>query len=120
MIFFYGHKIGDPMNYFPSVLDFSDVKDSPRVKMSLPGPLPLGTRLLLNFSVRRKNGNRTEEFHASGEFKVIVSALDATGPTRQVVSVEAIRVAPSWRAVKNTTDPKRRLPPARSPRTVVV
>lgn len=102
------------MSEFPSILEFSDVKDSPRVRMSLPGPLPLGTRLLLNLVVHRKHGNRTEELKASGEFKVTSSSIDTQGPVRQLVSVEAVRVAPAWRAVKNASLPKRKLPPARA------
>ena len=107
------------MTTFPSLVEFSDVKDSPRVRMTLPGPLSLGTRLLLRTVVRRKNGTRSEELRLEGEFKVVSSSFDVTGASRQVVSVEAVRVAPSWKAVKNAPASQRKLPPARAPRTVV-
>lgn len=107
------------MATFPSIVEFSDVKDSPRVRMTLPGPLPLGTRLLLRTVVRRKNGTRNEELRIEGEFKVVSSSFDVTGPSRQVIAVEALRVAPTWKAIKNVPTPRRKPPPARAPRTEV-
>ena len=107
------------MSYFPSIVEFADVKDSPRVRMTLPGPLLIGTKLLLNLVVRRKNGQRSEELHVSGEFKVLTSAFDARALPRQVVSVGATKVAPVWKSVKNQISPKRKPPPAIFPRTVV-
>jgi hypothetical protein len=107
------------MTTFPSIVDFSDVKDSPRVRMTLPGPLTLGTRLIIRTLVRRKNGSRTEELRIDGDFKVVSSSFDVTGSSRQLVTVEAVRVAPSWKAVRNVSASRRKPPPARAPRTVV-
>jgi hypothetical protein len=107
------------MSHFPSIVEFDDVKDSPKVRMTLPGPLLIGTRLLLNLVVRRKNGSRTEELHVQGEFRVKASAFDATGLVRQVVSVEATKIAPTWRSVRNALGMKRKPPPAKAPRTVI-
>src|SRR5690606_18857166 len=98
---------------------FSDVKDSPRVRMTLPGLLPIGYRLNMSVVLRRKNGGRTEEFRACGEFRVVSSALDVTGPSRQILSVEAVHVSPCWKAVKNTGKGLRPLPAAKNPKTVI-
>jgi hypothetical protein len=115
------------MSSFPSIVEFTDVKDAPRVRMTLPGPLSLGTKILLNLLVRRKNGNRTEELRIQGEFKVLTSAIDARGLPRQVVSLEATKVVPVWKSVKTPEPPKRKPPRAvrsvlhdpKAPRTVV-
>ena len=104
------------METFPSIIEFSDVKNSPQVRMALPGPLLLGTRLLFHTYVRRKSGNRTEELRIEGEFKVLSSSFDVTGPLKQRVTVEAVRLAPSWKAVKNAPVLLRKPPPARAPR----
>jgi len=115
------------MSSFPSIVEFTDVKDSPKVRMTLPGPLLLGTKLLLDLIVRRKNGNRVEELRINGEFKVLTSAIDARTLPRQVVSVEATKVSPVWRSVKTPDPPRRKLPRAvrsvlhdpKAPRTVI-
>jgi hypothetical protein len=102
----------------PSLLTLSDVKDAPVVRKELPGPLRLGDMLLLRFVVRRRHGKRTEELRVDGEYRVTSVAFDARFGTHQVVSVEATKVTPSWRSVKNVPE-RRVLPPARAPRTVV-
>lgn len=106
------------MSTFPSTVEFADVKDSPQIKMDLPCPLHLGTKILLDLTVRRKNGSRTEELRIAGEFKVTSSTLDVRSLPRQIVQVEATKIAPVWRSVKTPTFPKRKPPPAISPRTV--
>ena len=108
------------MDTFPSIVEFSDVRNSPQVRMALPGPLLLGTKLLFHTCIHRKNGSRTEELQISGEFKVVASSFDVTGSLRQRVTVEALRLAPKWKAIKSTSNLLRQPPPARAPRTVVL
>jgi hypothetical protein len=102
-----------------TILVFSDLKDSPRVAKSLPDTLRIGDHLVLDLTVRRKNGGRTEELRVNGEFRVTSSVLDARTTPQRLVSVEALRVAPIWKAVKNPPSWARKMPPARFPRTRV-
>lgn len=103
----------------PSLVKFDDLKDSPTIRMSLPGPIPIGTRLILNCYVQRKNGPRTEELKIQGEFRVQTSCLDASRAGRQLLTVSSTGIAPSWKAVKNPAPVRRKVPPARAPRTEV-
>lgn len=104
----------------PSIVTLVDLKDLPKVAKDLPAPLVIGTHIFLQFALRRRTGTRTEELHVDGEFRVVSSTIDARGPLpRQLVDVEATGVAPIWKAVKNTPAWARKLPPAKSPRTVV-
>jgi len=104
----------------PSILEFSDVKNSPKVNILLPGPLPLGAKLLLEFNLTRKHGTRTEILNVSGEFRVTSSVIDTRqGTPRQLISVEGVRVAPTWRSIKNPSLTKRKLSPAKYPPTEV-
>jgi len=107
------------MTQFPSTVEFTDVKNSPKVKMDLPWPLLLGTKIQLDLTIRRMNGSRTEELHIQGEFKVTSSTFDARSNPRQVVQVEAVKMAPVWRSIKNPITTKRKPPPAIAPRTEV-
>jgi hypothetical protein len=86
----------------PSILVLGEVKDQPSVHKDLPAMLPIGERVKLHFFLRRKNGSRTEELHVDGDYRVTSSFVDATlHPPRQVLSVEALGVAPAWKAVRN-------------------
>lgn len=103
-----------------TLLTLGDVKDSPRVLKVLPGPLRMGDHVHLQFLLRRKNGTRSEELSVTGEFRVIQVSFDMRGPAaRQLLTVESVGVTPMWRAVKNTPAFRRRIPPARAPRTVI-
>lgn len=101
----------------PSILRFEDLKDSPTVRIELPAPIPLGTKLNLTLALKRKHGGRTEELRVMGEFKVTSVTLDSSGPLRQIVGVTSTGVAPSWKAVKNVVAKKPI--PAKAPRTEI-
>lgn len=104
-----------------SLLYFSDIADSPALKMSLPIPLPIGTRLLMSHQLTRKTGPRAEVLKAHGTFRVVSVMLDVRGPhVRQIVHVESTGVTPVWKAVKTPPGPATRvLPPAKSPPTEI-
>lgn len=99
----------------PSIVTFSDVKDAPSIRMELPALLPLGERIKLRVTLRRKNGHRTEELRVDGEYRVAETSVDATyAPPKQIVKVEATKVAPAWKAVRNPSPLRRLLPPTHS------
>jgi hypothetical protein len=103
----------------PTLLELSDVPNKPRVKMDLP-TLRVGERLRLAFTLKRQHGGRSEVLEVTGEFRIVTASTDASsGQARQLLAVEAIGKAPSWRAVRKSAEPARRPPPARFPRTVV-
>jgi hypothetical protein len=81
-------------------LTLEDVAGAPQMRMDLP-LMRLGDRLLLKAVLHRQKGGRTEELRVEGEFRVTSLVVDARGRTRQIISVAAIGVAPSWRAIKN-------------------
>jgi hypothetical protein len=96
------------MNH-PSLLKLEDMEDLAPIRISLPAPLPIGSRLKLQFTLHRRNGGRTEELQVNGEFKVTEVTIDARGDAKQVVSVSSTGIVPTWRSVKNTA--VRRLKP---------
>jgi hypothetical protein len=100
----------------PSLVLLSDVVGA-LVKMSLPGHLRVGDRVSLKFTLRRKNGQRTEELSVDGDFRVREVRFDAKS-SRQVLAVEAAQKAPAWRAIKNVST-ARRLAPTHFPPTEV-
>ena len=102
-----------------TIVTLTDVDGQPSVRTDLPGVL-LGQRVRFGFKLRRQNGGRMEILDATGEWRVTSAIVDATGPhPRQLVSVESARTPPPWKAIKKTPPWTRRLPPARSPRTVL-
>ena len=103
-----------------SLVIFDDVKQSPQIRVELPTPTHIGTRIKLSCNIRRVNKGRTEEFHADGEFKVTSVMVDTSkGTSRQIVTVCSSKaVSPTWVAVKN--QPPRKLAPARQAPTKVV
>jgi len=103
-----------------SVVKFDDVKQSPEVRMELPSPIPIGSKIRLAFTLTRSNKGRTEELRVNGEFQVTTVITDTTkGKVLQVVTVSATGLAPSWVAVKNPTIAKK-LAPTRSGPTKVL
>ncbi len=98
----------------PSIVTLGDLKDNPSVKMDLPGLIPIGEKLLLKFTIRRRLGSRTEELRVDGEFKVVSTSVDARGIPRQFLVVEATKVAPTWKSIKNLPEPPRKLAPTHS------
>lgn len=106
------------MNNFLTILEFSDVKDSPKVRISLPGPLIVGSKVDLNLVVRRKIGPRTEEFRVRGTYYITNFSFEVmNGLTRQLVTVQALGVAPAWKAIKNRHMETRQVPKAKAPPT---
>jgi hypothetical protein len=98
---------------------FLDVKGQPTVITDLP-PLKIGDPLGLHLRVERQNSGRTEELVVDGQYRIIATGIDASsGPSRQLLSVEAIRGVPVWRSIKKRSPSPRRLAPARSPKTSV-
>ena len=103
-----------------SLVSFADVKDAPTVRKVLPSPLRIGDVLNFKFILRRFRGRRTEELLVDGDFRVTSVTFDARGASpRQVLTVEATRVSPTWKSVK-TTPFTRRFGPSRAPRTPVI
>lgn len=103
-----------------TVIELSDVAGKPKVKKELEGPLPIGMRIQLAFNLQRLNGNRVEVLEVRGQFRVTAVGLDtAQGMQRQVLTVDAVGSPPLWRAVKKRPEWKRRLSPAKAPRTVL-
>ena len=88
------------MNH-PSLLKLDDVDDLAPIRISLPAPLHIGTRLKLRFPIQRRNGSRTEVLIVDGEFKVTGVLIDARGDAKQLVSVAAVGAAPTWKSIKN-------------------
>lgn len=113
----YSQPVENHLMTTPSILRFEDLKDSPTVRIELPAPIPLGTKLNLTLALKRKHGGRTEELRVMGEFKVTSVTLDSSGPLRQIVGVTSTGVAPSWKAVKNVVAKKPI--PAKAPRTEI-
>jgi len=102
-----------------TLLEISDVAGKPKVKTDLP-PCQIGHRFQLHFCLKRKNAGRIEILDVRGQYRVMAVGLDAASmPQRQVLSVEAVGVSPSWHAVKKTSEWRRVLPPAKAPRTVL-
>ena len=103
-----------------SLITLGDLRDLPRVLKALPSPLRVGDVVLLDFTLRRRNGSRTDELVVHGNFRVSQVSFDARGSVpRQLVTVEAVQVAPAWRSVKNIQAAPRKLSPAVAPRTVI-
>ena len=100
-----------------TLVELSDVDGKPQAKMDLPSPLRIGDRLKLRFKLQRMNGGRSEVLEVSGEFRVASVSFDEG--SRQVLSVEATKKAPSWVAVKRRAEAPRKLAPAVSPRTPI-
>jgi hypothetical protein len=99
-----------------SVVELGDVADRPKAKLTLPVPLRLGERLHLAFVLRRVKGGRSEILEVYGEYRV--TAVGFTVDYQHLI-VEAVGMAPSWRAIKREPAKKRKLAPARSPRMPV-
>jgi len=103
----------------PSVVKFDDVKQSPEMRMDLPSPIPLGSKLRLAFTLTRTNKSRTEELRVQGEFQVTSVTTDLTkGKPVQVVTVSSMGLAPSWVAVKSPTTTKKLAPTHSGPTKV--
>jgi hypothetical protein len=87
-----------------SVVKFDDVKQSPEVYVSLPEPIPLGSKIHFSFTLNRMNKGRTEEFRVNGEFRVTSVVIDLIkGKSQQLVTVSSTGIAPIWIAVKSTS-----------------
>lgn len=103
-----------------TVLVLGDVRDNPRVVKMLPAPLRIGDHIHLLFLLRRKSSGRSEELQVEGEYRITHVSFDTRGSsTKQVLVVEALGVAPTWRSVKNNPSWKRKLPLTVSPRTLL-
>lgn len=108
-----------------SKVELADVKDKVWVGMSLPCPLRVGDTLLLEFTLHRVKGGRTEELKVNGEYRVLSVVFDTRGKrARQELLVEAKGVTPSWKAIRSdgseSLNHSPRVPcPARAPRALV-
>lgn len=106
-----------------SVVQLSDVTGQPKAKLDLPGPLRLGDPLALRFRLDRDHGGRHEVLEVDHRFRVGAVGVDASGyPQRQLLALDSVDKAPTWRAVKKPPSVSRRLgkAPTRSgPRTPV-
>jgi len=103
-----------------SIVKFDDVKQSPEMRMDLPSPIPIGSKVRLAFTVTRTNKGRTEELRVNGEFQVTSVITDASkGKPVQVVAVSSIGLAPSWVAVKSPPATKKLAPTHSGPTKVL-
>jgi len=103
-----------------TIVKLADVKSQPTAKLELPGSRRIGDTIRLHFRIERHNNGRTEELRVNGLFRVTAFGLDsADGPTRQLLSVEAVDRPPTWRSVKNSVQEAPRLSPAIFPRTPI-
>ena len=99
-----------------TTLIFVDVEGAQK-DLQLP-LLRLSDRIKLRLQCQRKNRGRSEVLDISGEFRVTGVELDATrGRLRQVLQVEAVGIAPTWKAVKKPKET--RFGPAKYPRTPI-
>lgn len=101
-----------------TIVELLDVKDRPRARMSLPGPLRVGDRIKIRLRLQRRKDGRTFQLDLDDEVRVTSVSFDATrSPALQVLAVECIGAVPAWKAVRNP--PTRVLPPTRFPPTKV-
>lgn len=103
-----------------TLVKLSDVKGEPKFLTDLPSPLRVGDLIAFRSKLERTQGGRFEVLEILGRFRIVAIGFDAGAPTmRQVISLEGLGKAPSWRAVKKPNVPKRRLSPAKAPRKAV-
>lgn len=103
-----------------SIVELTDVPGCSRVKMDLPVPLRLGDRITLAFQLRRNLGGRSEVLDVTGEFRVTSVAFDTSnGPARQILKVDSLGKAPTWRAVKKQPAGTKKIGPTRFPPTII-
>ena len=106
-----------------SVVQLMDVTGQPKAKLDLPGPLRLGDPVALRFRLERQHGGRTEVLEVAHKFRITAVGVDATSwPQRQLLALDSVDKAPTWRAVKKPPSVARRLgkaPTRASPKTSV-
>jgi hypothetical protein len=103
-----------------SIAKLSDVNGEPKVKLDLPGPLRIGDPLALSFTIERHTGGRLERLSVNGKFRVEAIGFDTTsGPSRQLLSLSSVDMAPTWKSIKKRPTAERRLGPTRFPRTPI-
>ena len=103
-----------------TIIKLADVTSQPVAKLELYGHCRVGDTIRLHFRIERKNNGRTEELRVNGLFRVSAVGLDsAGGPTRQLLSVEAVDRPPTWVSVKNRVQEPLRLSNAVFPRTPI-
>lgn len=97
--------------------ELSDLVGSPRVKADLPF-FRTGDKVNLKFHLERQHLGRREILDVSGEHLITSSTIDLSyGKPRQIVRVASTGKAPAWKAIKHL--PRRQLPPAKSPPTII-
>lgn len=103
-----------------SIVKLSDVTGEPKVKLDLPGPLRIGDPVALRFAIERRTGGRDEVLMVNGKFRVTAVGIDAAAaPARQLLSVDSVDVAPTWKSVKKRPTVARTLGPTRFPRQAI-
>jgi hypothetical protein len=104
-----------------TIIELSDVAGKPKARLMLPSPLRVGDRIQLRFKLTRENTGRMEVLDVAGNFQVRVVSFDASlaGPPHQVLSVTSVDTSPSWKAVKRSSLPSRKMGPAKRPPTVI-
>jgi hypothetical protein len=102
-----------------SIVKLLEVNGEPKAKLDLPGPLRIGDPIALRFRIDRQTGGRSETLEVNGVFLVRAVGFDASGPQRQLLSVEAKGVGPTWKSVKKSSLPARRLGPTHFPKTAI-
>lgn len=104
-----------------TLLLLSDVNGSPIAKLDLPEVLRVGDPVAVRFRLNRTNGGRSETLEVDHLVRVMSVKYDATRQqVQRTLTVETAQGrVPTWRSVKRSADPSRRLGPARHPRTPV-
>lgn len=100
-----------------SNVTFEDVKESPLLRMRLPMPIHIGSRVRLDMKVARKKEGRYEELTLLGDFQVSAVSYSFKRGLAQNVTLATMGASPSWRAVKKPQ--AKRMAPAINPKTIV-
>lgn len=102
-----------------SIVKLSDVNGEPKVMIDLPS-LKNGDPIALRFASVRHTAGRTELLEVNGRFRVTMVGYDASGAShKQLLSVDCVDKAPTWRSVKRPLSEARRLGPTHFPRTEI-
>lgn len=100
-----------------TILSLSTLPGSPRVKTTLPGPLRVGDKVGLSFTLKRQHQGRTEILEVRGDWRVTASTTTALHFHLEVECASGVE--PRWKAVKKDKPFVRRLGPAVFPREAV-
>lgn len=97
-----------------TILELSDVKNRPKVRLDLPFPLRIGDRIAVSFCLQERFNGRLNLLEVQGELRVTSVSFDATGGLIQRISVESADGQPFvWKSVKSPQEQKQVLGPTK-------